>query len=60
MAAALGNDNDDDDACGVFESDDDGNAAVAATTLPDIWWRVLGISMEDIANAKDALQGVCA
>jgi hypothetical protein len=54
------NDNDYDNVCGKFKSDNDGNAAVAATPLLDFWWRVMDISMEDITNAMDTLLGVCA
>ncbi len=54
------NDNNDDNARGKFESDYDGNAAAAATMLPDFWWRALDVSTEDIVNAMDALLGECA
>jgi hypothetical protein len=55
------NDNNYDNARGKFESDDDGNARVAAAlTLLDFWWRALEVSTEAIANAMDALLGVHA
>jgi hypothetical protein len=54
------NNNDDDNNCEKFESDNDRNPTAAAMMLPNFWWRVLGISTEDIANALDTLLGVCA
>jgi hypothetical protein len=53
-------DNDDDDACRKFKSDNDGNVVAAAATLPDFWWRALDVSTKDIANVIDTLLGVCA
>ncbi len=44
---------------GKYESDDDGNAAAAAATLPHFRWRALDVSTEDIANAMDTLRGEC-
>ena len=45
------------DACGQFESVDDGNVVA---TLPDFCWRALDVSTEDIVNARDKLRGECS
>jgi hypothetical protein len=55
------NDNNDDNDCGKFKSDNDWNAAAAMMEmLPDFRWRVLDVSTEDIVSTMDALLGVCA
>jgi hypothetical protein len=49
-SAAVNNDY----APGKAGNDDDGNAPTAM--LPNFWWRVLDVSMEDITIVRDKLQ----